>query len=156
MDFGNLNWENGSYEKWQAYGRSKLANLLFAFELQRRFQRAGARAISLGAHPGYAATNLQSLPAHGTPALERALVKMSKVMAQSSAMGALPLLYAATAPDIRGGEYIGPGGLMGMRGYPRPTRAADTAYNEVDAEQLWRVSEALTHVHYDALESVRV
>lgn len=155
MDFDDLNWVNGTYNKWDAYSRSKLANLLFAFELQRRLQHAGVRAISLGAHPGFAATNLQLLPVEGTPALERLMLKLSQVGAQSQEMGALPLLYAATAPGLVGGEYIGPGGMSGMRGYPHVTRAADRAYDEAAAEQLWRVSEELTHVHYDALDAVR-
>jgi NAD(P)-dependent dehydrogenase (short-subunit alcohol dehydrogenase family) len=151
VDFDNLNWENGAYDKWAAYQRSKLANLLFAFELQRRFARAGARAISLGAHPGFSATNLQLLPADGTPALERFLLKASQIMAQSQAMGALPLLYAATAPGLQGGEYIGPGGWRNMRGYPEVSRAADRAYNEADAVRLWEESERLTGVFYEAL-----
>ena len=155
MDFADLNWEKGSYNKRDAYRRSKLANLLFAFELQRRFQHAGARALSVGAHPGFAATNLQLLPASGTPPLERMVLKLSKVMAQSQVMGALPLLYAATVPELVGGEYIGPGGLRGMRGYPQPTRAADRAYDEAAAAHLWEESARLTHVHYDALEKVR-
>ena len=155
MDFGDLNWANGSYNKWDAYSRSKLANLLFAFELQRRLQRAGGCAISLGTHPGFAATNLQLLPAEGTPPLERMMVKLSQMGAQSQEMGALPLLYAATAPGLVGGEYIGPGGMGGMRGYPHVTRAAERAYDKAAAEQLWRASEELTHVHYEALDVVR-
>ena len=154
MDFGDLNWENGSYDKWQAYRRSKLANLLFAFELQRRFQQSGARAISVGAHPGFAATNLLSLPTSGTPFLERLLFRMSTVIAQPQEMGALPLLYAATVPELVGGEYIGPGGWQGMRGYPQPSRAADLAYDEAVAARLWEESARATHVHYDALQRV--
>ena len=155
INFENLNWENGGYEKWQAYSRSKLANLLFAFELQRRLQQAGSRAISVGAHPGFSATNLQSLPVSGTPALERMMVKFSQLAAQSQEMGALPILFAATAAGLQGGEYIGPGGLGGMRGYPEPAQAASQAYDVAVAQELWRVSEALTHVHYDALDAVR-
>ena len=156
MDFADLNWEKQPYNKWDAYRRSKLANLLFAFELQRRFRRAGTRAISLGAHPGFAATNLQRLPVVGTPTIERIAVRLFQVGAQSQAMGALPLLYAAAASGLEGGEYIGPGGLSGMRGYPKPVRAAPQAYNEQDAEQLWQLSEELTGVHIAALDAARV
>jgi NAD(P)-dependent dehydrogenase (short-subunit alcohol dehydrogenase family) len=154
MDFANLNWENGGYHKWLAYGRSKLANLLFAFELQRRLAQMGARAISVAAHPGLAATNLQYV---GPEMEESALMRnvfmiMNSMFAQSAEMGALPTLYAATAPEVQGGDYIGPGGLLKMRGYPRKVKANDAAYNEADAAKLWQVSEELTGVHYAALE----
>jgi NAD(P)-dependent dehydrogenase (short-subunit alcohol dehydrogenase family) len=138
------------YEKWSAYGRSKLANLLFAFELQRRLEACGAEAISLAAHPGYAATNLQSRG----PRMEGSRLKgwiMSlgnRLIAQSAAMGALPLLYAATAPDASGCDYIGPDGLMGLRGFPSRARASVTAYDKETAAELWRVSETLTGVTY--------
>lgn len=155
VDFNDLNWQQGSYGRWGAYQRSKLANLLFAFELQRRLKRAGARAISLAAHPGYSATNLQALPEDGTPAIERFFLKASLVFAQSQAMGALPLLYAAVAPGLQGGEYVGPEGWMEMRGYPQVVRAEAPAYNEANAARLWIESEKLTNVHYEALEMAK-
>lgn len=155
VKFDDLNWKQTNYSRWGAYQRSKLANLLFAFELQRRFQQAGAKAISVAAHPGYSATNLQALPAVGVSALERWALHFSLRFAQSQAMGALPTLYAATAPGLRGGEYIGPGGWMEIRGYPRIVNAAAPAHSKADAARLWQASEALTHVQYEVLERAK-
>lgn len=147
MNFDDLNGEK-SYKKWGAYAQSKLANLLFAYELQRKFGAAGADAISGGAHPGYAATNLQT--AGATSAMQRFGNKiMNALLAQSAEMGALPLLYAATAEDVRGGEYFGPGGFMNMRGYPQREESNDRSHNAEDAARLWQVSEELTGVQYD-------
>ena len=156
MDFGNLNWENGGYNTWRAYGRSKLANLLFAFELQRRLTQTGARAISVAAHPGYTATNLQAVgPRMENSAWKEAVMRsMNAMVAQPGPMGALPTLYAATAPDVQGGDYIGPDGLMEMRGYPRRVKATAAANSEADAAKLWARSEEITGVHYTALERV--
>lgn len=157
MDFDNLNWEHGGYNPWRAYGRSKLANLLFAFELQRRLERAGARAISVAAHPGYTATNLQAVG----PQMEKSVWKevimrsLNATVAQPVAMGALPTLYAATAPDVQGGDYIGPDGWREIRGYPKRVQAVPAAHNEADAAQLWARSEAITRVQYTALETAR-
>jgi NAD(P)-dependent dehydrogenase (short-subunit alcohol dehydrogenase family) len=158
MDFNNLNWENGGYNPWRAYGRSKLANLLFAFELQRRLTRVGARAISVAAHPGYTATNLQAVgPQMEQSAWKEAIMRsMNATIGQSVEMGSLPTLYAATAPDVQGGDYIGPDGWFEMRGYPRRVEAMAAAHSEADAARLWSVSEEITHVHYAALELVGV
>jgi NAD(P)-dependent dehydrogenase (short-subunit alcohol dehydrogenase family) len=158
MDFDNLNWEQGGYQKWQAYGRSKLANLLFAFELQRRLARAGAKAISVAAHPGYTSTNLQYVgpQMEGSSWMESMMKGINSLVAQPGEMGALPTLYAAVAPDVQGGDYIGPDGLFEMRGYPQKVEANAAAHNEADAAQLWARSEVLTGVGYPALETVRV
>lgn len=156
MDFANLNYEQGGYQKWRAYGRSKLANLLFAFELQRRLARRAASAISVAAHPGYTATNLQYVG----PQMERSSVSLAisrflnARMAQPAAMGALPTLYAAAAPDVQGGDYIGPDGLWEMRGYPVKVGSNAASRNEADAARLWAKSEELTGVRYAALEAV--
>jgi NAD(P)-dependent dehydrogenase (short-subunit alcohol dehydrogenase family) len=151
VDFDDLHGED-SYGKWSAYGQSKLANLLFAYELQRRLDGAGVEdTASVACHPGYADTNLQ---ARG-PQQEGSAVKLyamrvaNAVLAQSAEQGALPLVFAATAPTIGGGEYIGPGGLFDMRGYPEPQRSSDASYDEADADRLWTVSEELTEVGYD-------
>jgi len=151
VDFADLHHEE-SYGKWEAYAQSKLANLLFAYELQRRLDAAGIDdTVSVACHPGYADTALQ---ARG-PEQEGSTVKLyamraaNAVLAQSAEQGALPLLYAATAPTIGGGEYIGPGGLFDMRGYPEPQRSSDRSYDESRAERLWSVSEAETEVTYD-------
>src|SRR5208282_4044606 len=117
--FDDLQWEHG-YRKWRAYGQSKLANLLFAFELQRRIEAAGAKLISVACHPGYAATNLQAMGPRmsGSAMMETIWGLLNRLFAQSAAMGALPTLHAATAPGLRGGEYIGPDGFGGLWGHP--------------------------------------
>lgn len=151
IEFDNLNSER-SYSRWFAYGRSKLANALFAFELQRRLKRAGAETISVCAHPGYASTNLQTTSAtESAAAIERWMYTL--VRGQSAAMGALPQLYAALSPSISGGEYIGPDGFMG-RGYPKQVRAVKRAYDEQVAAKLWEVSVKMTGVDYAALQGL--
>lgn len=139
IDFDNLNGER-SYNRTRAYNQSKLANLLFTLELQRRLERVGAGAIAVAAHPGWSATNLQ---AHA--ALFRA---MNPLVAQSAEMGALPTLRAATAPDVRGGEYYGPGRLFEMNGPPKRARRSPRARDASVAERLWQVSEKMTGVRY--------
>jgi len=137
MDFDDLQWER-SYRKWLAYGRSKLANLLFTFELDRRARAAGSDIIAAVAHPGYADTNLQS----GTS------FQWSNFMAQSAADGALPQLYGATAPDVQSGEFFGPGGFLEQRGAPKRVKAAKKGYDAESARRLWEGSEELTGVSY--------
>ena len=155
LDFGDLNWENG-YQKWAAYGRSKLANLLFAFELQRRLAQWGARAVSVAAHPGYTATNLQ----HVGPEMENSRAArfvtglMNRALGQPASIGALPTLYAATAADVRGGDYIGPDGLMEVRGYPRRVTPNRSAQDADAAAKLWVASEEATGVRYGVGEAV--
>jgi NAD(P)-dependent dehydrogenase (short-subunit alcohol dehydrogenase family) len=136
------------YNNWLAYGQSKLANLLFCFELQRRATAAGTALRSVAAHPGYAATNLQF--AGPSCSYERAMTAVAnKVVAQSAEMGALPTLYAATAPDLPGGSFVGPDGFMEGRGYPKIVTAAGKAYDEEAWRRLWALSEQLTDVHYE-------
>jgi NAD(P)-dependent dehydrogenase (short-subunit alcohol dehydrogenase family) len=115
MRFDDLHWESG-YRKWRAYGQSKLANLLFAYELQRRLDAVGARCISVACHPGYAATNLQLAGPRmqGSSVMESLSSLANRVFAQSAAMGALPTLCAAVSPDVRGGDYIGPDGQRAL------------------------------------------
>jgi NAD(P)-dependent dehydrogenase (short-subunit alcohol dehydrogenase family) len=146
MRFDDLQGER-RYSRWGAYGQSKLANLLFAFELDRRLKAAGWKLISVAAHPGYSATNLQL---SGPPLQERLAMRISnRLFAQSAEMGALPLLYAATAPDVKGGSYVGPDGAREMRGYPVLVQASARAYDEEAARRLWDSSERLTEVRYD-------
>jgi NAD(P)-dependent dehydrogenase (short-subunit alcohol dehydrogenase family) len=149
LDFDNLDGARG-YDRWRAYTQSKLANLLFAYELQRRLAAAGADALSVGCHPGYAATNLQSAGARmeGSRFGELFMAIGNRLFAQSAAMGALPTLYAALAPDIRGGEYVGPTGPMALRGYPGRQRSSQRSYDQAAARRLWQVSEQLTGVSY--------
>ena len=148
MQWNNLAWEN-DYSEWSAYGMSKLANLLFAFELQRKFEAKGTDALSIGCHPGYAATNLQAIePERLLTRLTNMLMKVTNlVVAQSAEIGALPTLYAALADGVNGGDYIGPAG--GMRGYPAKAKSNDKSRNHEDAAKLWAISEELTAVQYD-------
>jgi NAD(P)-dependent dehydrogenase (short-subunit alcohol dehydrogenase family) len=151
VDFDDLHREK-SYSKWEAYGQSKLANLLFAYELQRRLDGAEVSDTkSVACHPGYADTNLQYRgPEASGSKIKYALMKAANtVLAQSAAQGALPLLYAATAPDVAGGEYYGPGGLLNMRGAPERQESNAASRDERTAERLWDVSEELTGVSYD-------
>jgi NAD(P)-dependent dehydrogenase (short-subunit alcohol dehydrogenase family) len=139
-----------SYGRWNAYGQSKRANLLFAFELQARLVAAAASTISVAAHPGYAQTNLQTTSASESRArLESGVYAIfGPLMAQSARMGALPQLYAGTSPDIVGGELVGPGSLGGMRGYPKVDRRAQREYDRSVAARLWEESVRLTGVQY--------
>ena len=139
--------------RWGAYSQSKLANLLFTYELQRKFEQAGIKVISVASHPGYAATNLQFVGPNMQQASFRSRLFSlgNKLFAQSAAMGALPTLYAATAPDVHGGAYFGPGGLMELHGYPKEVRSNKFSYDQDLARKLWQVSEDLTGVHYDSL-----
>jgi NAD(P)-dependent dehydrogenase (short-subunit alcohol dehydrogenase family) len=146
MHFDDLQGEH-RYSRWGAYAQSKLANLLFAFELDRRLKAGGSRMISVAAHPGYSATNLQL---SGPPPHERLAMRVSnRLFAQSAEIGALPILYAATAPGVTGGSYAGPDGPGEMRGHPVLVKAIKRAYDEEDARRLWDVSERLTGVVYD-------
>ncbi len=145
INFDNLNGEQ-RYSPNGAYWQSKLANLLFTYELQRRLSAAGQKTLSVAAHPGWTATNLQQHSGY--------YQILNPLLAQKTAMGALPTLYAATAPDVRGGEYFGPGGLFEMRGYPRKVSSSARSHDEASAQRLWAISEDLTHVKY-ALEAVR-
>ncbi|MGB8348012.1 MAG: oxidoreductase [Ktedonobacteraceae bacterium] len=146
-----------SYSRWGAYGQSKTANLLFAFELQRRLAATGAPTISVAAHPGYANTSLQSASAASSGSrIERvAFTVFGPLVGQSPAMGALPQLYGGTAPDVRGGMLIGPGGFFGLRGYPKPEPHSQREDDRPTAARLWDVSVALTGVDYAPLHLSR-
>jgi NAD(P)-dependent dehydrogenase (short-subunit alcohol dehydrogenase family) len=147
MNFNDLQGER-KYGRWRAYSQSKLANLMFCFELQRRAAAADTALLSLAAHPGYAATNLQF--AAPDRFYEKAYMWIgNRLFAQNADMGALPTLYAATVPDLPGGTYIGPGGRAEQRGHPKVVTAAGKAYDEQAWQRLWEVSEQLTGVHYE-------
>jgi NAD(P)-dependent dehydrogenase (short-subunit alcohol dehydrogenase family) len=139
------------YQKWPAYGQSKLANLLFAGELGRRAAKAGVDLRSLAAHPGYATTNLQATgPKMGGNKLTERIVGLGNTLfGQSDANGALPILYAATEPTAQSGEYIGPDGPFHMRGSgAKPGKPTKKALDQATAARLWDVSEELTGVTY--------
>lgn len=149
IHFDDLQWER-SYDRWTAYSQSKLANLLFAYELQRRFAGTDIGAISVGCHPGYAATNLQA----AGPQMDGSILRFwlmqagNFLFAQSQKMGALPTLFAAVAPQVNGCDYIGPTTFGGARGYPDKVKSNNKSYDEALAKRLWTVSEELTGVVY--------
>jgi NAD(P)-dependent dehydrogenase (short-subunit alcohol dehydrogenase family) len=146
MDFDDLNWERKKYRAWRAYGQSKLANLLFTAELQRRLTDAGSKVLSMAAHPGYAATNLQSQSGSKVMGFLMGAVG-NRLLAQDAAGGALPTLYVATA-DLPGNTYAGPSGFAGLRGAPAPCARSREAGDDAAARRLWQVSEELTGVTY--------
>ncbi len=151
IDFEDLHGED-DYDKWDAYGQSKLANVLFAYELQRRLDAAGTDEVtSVAVHPGYADTNLQARTGResGSKIVYAAMKLANAVVAQSARTGALPMLYGAVTEGVDGGSYIGPGGLLNMRGAPEPQRSSEQSYDRDTAERLWDVSEAATGVTYD-------
>ena len=152
IDFDDLFGEK-KYRSWGAYGQSKLANLLFAYELQRRLDAAGASTISVAAHPGYSATNLQAVgPQQSGNKVMGLLMDLGNVVfGQSADDGALPQLYAATAPDVSGGEFYGPSRLMETRGAPKRVDSTSRSKDVEVAARLWAVSEELTGVRFDAL-----
>ena len=144
----DLQWEQG-YRPWASYGQSKLANLIFALELQRRSDAQGWGVMSNAAHPGFARTELI---AKG-PGLESILSKIGMYIqpwiSQSAAEGALPTLFAATSPEARGGAYYGPNGFNEIKGAPTAAKISKTARDEATAKKLWEVSEKLTHIRWN-------
>jgi len=153
ISFADLQHER-RYQKWIAYGQAKLANQLFTLELDRRVRAHGLDLVSVAAHPGYAATNLQAAgPLMGGQGLQAQMMELgNRVFAQSAAAGARPTLYAATAPDVSGGQYFGPDHLFQTRGHPKPVPFVRAARNPETARRLWEVSEELTGVTFPALE----
>jgi len=145
IDFDDLNWERRRYSAWGAYGQSKLANLLFTAELQRRLEETGSSVIATAAHPGYASTNLQF---HSGKRWQDVVSHLGNALAgQSEEGGALPTLYAATA-EIPGNSYAGPGGLGEFRGAPKLVGRSGAAKDMDVARRLWDVSEQLTEVRF--------
>jgi NAD(P)-dependent dehydrogenase (short-subunit alcohol dehydrogenase family) len=147
MDFDNLLFENGKdYSPMKAYGRSKLSNLLFTYELQRFFDKNKIDCKSLAAHPGVSDTNLF---VHAAPKWAMNLFRpIFLMMIQPASMGALPEIRAAVDPNANGAEYYGPNGTREMKGYPIVVKPKETAYNVEHARKLWEISEKLTSVIY--------
>lgn len=145
IDLDDLNWERRDYHRWRAYGQSKLANLLFTLELQRRLQEAGSDVRALAAHPGYAATNLQQRTENVVQNIVMAI--SNRLLAQSDEMGALPTLFAATQ-DLPGGSYVGPDGFQEQRGHPTLVGRSAAARDADMARRLWVLSEELTGVSF--------
>jgi NAD(P)-dependent dehydrogenase (short-subunit alcohol dehydrogenase family) len=140
IDLHDLNWEKRRYRRMRAYGASKLANLLFAYELQRRLTLAGSQVLSVAAHPGYAATDLQG----HTESFLDLIMKITRGFAQSPQMGALSEIYAATGPVEPGGYY----GPKRLRGYPRRVQASAKSRDPDVAARLWELSEKLASVKF--------
>jgi NAD(P)-dependent dehydrogenase (short-subunit alcohol dehydrogenase family) len=147
VDLSDVNWERREFKNWAAYGQSKLANLLFTLELERRLRSAGSPVRALAAHPGYAATNLQSATTHP---LQRVGMKIgNRVLAQDDVAGAAPTLFAASQ-DLPGASYVGPDGLGEFRGSPTLVGRTAEASDPETAKLLWDLSEQLTGVRYAA------
>jgi NAD(P)-dependent dehydrogenase (short-subunit alcohol dehydrogenase family) len=138
------------YDENKQYSMSKLANVLFSYELDRKLKRANSQALALACHPGYSSTNLQAVGAEmkGSRLLGVVMAMSNAIVAQPATMGMLGTLYAATGSDIVGAEYIGPTGLNHLRGYPKKIRSNDESYDVAVAEKLWSVSSQLTGINY--------
>jgi NAD(P)-dependent dehydrogenase (short-subunit alcohol dehydrogenase family) len=149
IDLEDLNWERRRYRRWPAYGQSKLANLLFTLELQRRLARAGSPVRALAAHPGFASTELYGRTGNG---LQNGILNAGhRLFAQSGERGAWPMLHAAVE-DLPGGTYVGPDGFGEFWGHPRIVTPSKAAQDAGLARELWALSERLTGVRY-AFES---
>lgn len=152
INLEDLSFENRRYSRWPAYGQSKLANLMFAYELQRKLDAVGSDLKSHACHPGYASTNLQS---HTGSALQNGIMWFGNhTIAHSAEMGALPTLYAAVE-DLPGGSYVGPDGFRQMRGYPKVVRSTKASHDERVARELWTKSEELTGVEFPLEAAVK-
>jgi len=138
IDLQDLNWEK-SYSRTKAYSQSKLANLLFTYELDRQLKKHGLNVIATAAHPGVTNTNLFKTSGFDS---------ITKLITQRVELGALPILRAATEPNLKGAEYVGPKGIGGFRGYPVHVRSTPTSHNEVLAKALWAASEKLTKIAF--------
>jgi NAD(P)-dependent dehydrogenase (short-subunit alcohol dehydrogenase family) len=147
ISLDDLNWTRRRYRRWGAYDQSKLANLLFTLELQRRLNESGSSVRAVAAHPGYTATGLQG---HTESRLQHAFMAATiRLIGQSPDMGALPTLYAATQ-DIPGAAYVGPGGFLELSGHPKLVGRTARASDADTARRLWELSERLTGVSYPA------
>ncbi len=144
IHFDDLNFEKG-YRAWAAYGQSKLANLLFTYELQRRLAKAGAGTLAVAAHPGWARTELQR---HAGGLLGVLMAVTGPLLAQDARGGALPLLRAATDPEARGGDYYGPTGFLEFKGAPAKVRSTPLSREAGLQKRFWQLSERLAEVNY--------
>jgi NAD(P)-dependent dehydrogenase (short-subunit alcohol dehydrogenase family) len=144
IDFDNLLFEGGiGYKPMAAYGRSKLANLLFTYELQRKLTHKGSSTIAVAAHPGVAATNMAPYIKYS-----KIILPLAKVVLQAPEKGVCAELRAATDPEVQGGTYYGPGGLWGISGAPIVTESTKESYDQEQADRLWEISERLSGVSF--------
>lgn len=133
--FEDLHWDDRRYIAWRAYGDSKIANLYFTYEMDRKLKAVGSDMVVTAAHPGWSATELQKTPG---------MRLMTRLVGQSAEMGALPTLMAATLESCRGAEYFGPSGLFEAWGHPKQVASNRLSHDEKTAQQLWQISEELT------------
>lgn len=140
LDFDDLNWEKRKYKAWRAYGDSKIANLYFTYQLDRKLKEKNHTTLATASHPGWTATELQR---HSGLASF-----LNRFFAQGIDMGALPTLYAAVGPDVKSGDYFGPSGFKEMKGYPKKVASNELSHDEAIAKRLWDVSEELTGVKF--------
>ena len=140
LDFDDLNWEKRKYKKFKTYGDSKIANLYFTYVLQEKLERARSKTIAVASHPGWTGTDLQRHVG--------LLSFLNRFFSQGIDMGALPTLYAASAPDVKGSDYYGPSGWKEMKGYPKKVDSNELSHDKDIAKKLWDVSEELTKVKY--------
>lgn len=146
MDFDNFMFDEGKeYSRMKAYAKSKLANLLFTYELDKRFKKEKIDSIAVAAHPGMANTNLLKHMLGWFAPISKILFGF---VMQSSAKGALPTIRAAVDPEVKGSEYYGPRGFQEERGYPMRVESSKASHNEEDAKRLWELSEELSGVKY--------
>jgi NAD(P)-dependent dehydrogenase (short-subunit alcohol dehydrogenase family) len=149
IDFDDPHFKSRRYKDMAAYGQSKLANLMFAFELQRRFVGAGIEATSIAAHPGYASTNISANNSLGKSGVGTAMVRLGdRLLGQSAESGSMPILLAATSPTAVGGAYYGPSGWFELRGPPRQVDSTRASKDTAVAARLWTMAENLTGVHF--------
>ena len=141
LNFEDLNWEKRKYKAWKAYGDSKISNLYFTYELQRKINNSGIKIITAASHPGWTATDLQR---HSS-----LFEFLNPLFAQKPEMGALPTLYAAVAGDVTGGDYYGPSGWQEWRGFPKKVNSNALSHDEDIASKLWIVSEQLTGIKFN-------
>lgn len=152
IDFANLQSERRYSPMWQAYAQSKLADSVFALELQRRLTAIHSPILSTAAHPGYAITNLQtSGPGEGNFTMRILELFLKPILSQDAAHGALPTLFAAVSPDAQPGGYYGPSGFQELKGNPVPAKIAPLAKDVATAKRLWAESEQLTGVRFEAV-----
>ncbi len=150
--FHDIHWEK-RYSKWLSYCQSKLANLLFTYELQRKLEAVDADTICVACHPGYTSTNLQMAAPRmkGSRWGEIIWSLWNRMFAQRVSQGALTNLYASTAPEVNGGDYIGPRGFQELAGAPTKVRSSRRSHNKEDAQKLWELSVKATGITYEAL-----
>lgn len=149
LDFEDPNFQRRKYSPMRAYGQSKLSNLMFMLELQRRFQRANINSISVGAHPGMSGTNIgAALVENDSPLKKRINAWTEAKILNPPEHAAEPTLLVLTRPEVAGGSYFGPKGFMEIKGAPAPARIAAAAQNEPNSERLWKMAEQLTGISY--------